>query len=61
MPPYNKPGLADDGGSVFQKVKEKKLTNLGKARDYSAWPVNEKGYMQAGIYDPFARKFIHNY
>lgn len=61
MPPYDKPELPDQSGIVFQKVKERKLTNLGKARDYSAWPVNDQGYVQSGIYDPFARKFIHNY
>ncbi|XP_062585713.1 uncharacterized protein LOC134247355 [Saccostrea cucullata] len=61
MPPYDKPEIPDQSGIVFQKVKERKLTNLGKARDYSAWPVNDQGYVQSGIYDPFARKFIHNY
>lgn len=55
MPPYDKPELPDQSGIVFQKVKERKLTNLGKARDYSAWPVNDQGYVQSGIYDPFAR------
>lgn len=61
MPPYDKPELPDQSGIMFHNVKDRKLTNLGKARDYSAWPVNEKGFVQSGIYDPFARKYIHNY
>ena len=61
MPPYDKPELPDQSGIMFHNVKDRKLTNLGKARDYSAWPVNDQGYVQSGIYDPFARKYIHNY
>ncbi|KAK3102250.1 hypothetical protein FSP39_009912 [Pinctada imbricata] len=63
MPPYDKPldvDKMDMSGVVFHNTRDRIPSNLGKTRENSAWPINESGYIQSGMYDRFERSFIHN-
>lgn len=59
MPPYNEPEIADGAHSLFTHVKGEQSIYPGLQRENSAWPVNEDGFIQSGIHDPFARKFTY--
>jgi len=57
MPPYDKPELADQTQILFSSVKKEKSVYPGKQRENGAWPLNDQGMYQSGIYDPYARKY----
>lgn len=59
MPPYNEPELANKAESLFSHVRVERSVYPGLQRQNSAWPVNEDGNIQSGIYDPFARKYTY--
>ncbi|KAL3851719.1 hypothetical protein ACJMK2_015446 [Sinanodonta woodiana] len=58
MPPYDKQHLKDKENAIFTKAHRTKASNYGYDT-ISHWTVNDSGYLQAGIYDPYARKTIH--
>ncbi|KAK3609529.1 hypothetical protein CHS0354_007330 [Potamilus streckersoni] len=58
MPPYDKEHLRDKENSIFIKAHRTKASNYGY-ESISHWTVNDSGYLQTGIYDPYARKTIH--
>ncbi|XP_060081393.1 EF-hand calcium-binding domain-containing protein 12-like [Ylistrum balloti] len=59
MPPYSEPQIADGAHSLFTHVKGEQSVYPGLQRENSAWPVNDNGYVQSGIHDPFARKYTY--
>ncbi|VDI41856.1 Hypothetical predicted protein [Mytilus galloprovincialis] len=58
MPPYDKqhPSL-NSSNALFRDVGINRRSHVVPIRENSAWPVNEYGFVQNGIYDPYARKY----